>query len=333
MRRFDGSIVIVTGAARGQGRGIARAFAEAGAHLAICDIGTSSGGTDYALSGSQELAVAAQELEALGAKVVARACDVRSTEEVDQFVAAVVKEMSGAPRVLVNNAGILPGMIRAHEITDAQYENVLSVNLGGAFRMSRAVIPHMIAAGGGRIVNISSAAGLTAAPMFSVYCASKHAVVGLTRAMAAELAEDQITVNAVCPGAVVTPMVNTPPKCSPAKAASPPRRRSTASWPPISSKSSSRQNRWRALSSSSPTRNSRPPLVSRCRSTEAGRLDREVGKHPLPCTTVARRTVQQQEARPDARTRRGHLHPVDVDVIHRAIVPRTRSSLVGRPRA
>ena len=206
MGRFDGSTVIVTGAARGQGRGIARAFAEAGADVAICDIGTSDGGTDYALSGSQELTAAAEELEALGRRVVARPCDVRSTEEVDAFVAAVVEEL-GPPRVLVNNAGILPAMTRAHEITDAQYENVLAVNLGGVFRMSRAVIPHLIASGGGRIVNISSAAGLTSAPMFSVYCASKHAVVGLTRAMAAELAEDHITVNAVCPGAVVTPMV------------------------------------------------------------------------------------------------------------------------------
>jgi (+)-trans-carveol dehydrogenase len=206
MGRFDGSTVIVTGAARGQGRGIARAFAGAGANVAICDIGTSGGGADYALSSSEELTAAAAELEALGAKVFARACDVRVTEDVDAFVSGVVEEL-GAPTVLVNNAGILPGMMRAHEITDAQYDNVLAVNLGGAFRMSRAVIPHLIAGGGGRIVNISSAAGLTAAPMFAVYCASKHAVLGLTKAMAAELAEDGITVNAVCPGAVVTPMV------------------------------------------------------------------------------------------------------------------------------
>ena len=207
MGRFDGTVAIVTGAARGQGRAIARRFAEEGADLGICDLaGDASGGTDYQLSGAEELAAAAQELEELGAKVFARPCDVRDSTQVDAFVAAVVEAL-GAPTVLVNNAGILPGMNRAHEISDDQYENVLSVNLGGVFRMSRAVVPHLIARGGGRIVNTSSAAGLTAAPMFAVYCASKHGVIGLTKAMAAELATDHITVNAVCPGAVITTMV------------------------------------------------------------------------------------------------------------------------------
>jgi NAD(P)-dependent dehydrogenase (short-subunit alcohol dehydrogenase family) len=207
MGRFDGTVVIVTGAARGQGRVIARRFAEEGADLGVCDLaGGSSGGTDYELSGAAELAAVVGELEGLGATVCARPCDVRDSRQVDAFVGAVVDEL-GAPAVLVNNAGVLPGMSRAHEISDDQYENVLSVNLGGVFRMSRAVVPHLIARGGGRIVNTSSAAGLTAAPMFAVYCASKHGVIGLTRAMAAELATDHITVNAVCPGAVITPMV------------------------------------------------------------------------------------------------------------------------------
>jgi NAD(P)-dependent dehydrogenase (short-subunit alcohol dehydrogenase family) len=200
-------VVIVTGAARGQGRAIARRFAEAGANLGICDIGGgASGGTDYQLSGDDDLAATTEELEKLGATVCARPCDVRVTAQVDDFVATVVAEL-GPPNVLVNNAGILPAIKRAHEISDELYENVLSVNLGGVFRMSRAVVPHLIARGGGRIVNTSSAAGLTAAPMFAVYCASKHGVIGLTRAMAAELANDHITVNAVCPGAVITPMV------------------------------------------------------------------------------------------------------------------------------
>jgi 3-hydroxybutyrate dehydrogenase len=207
MGRYDETVVIVTGAGRGQGRVIARRFAQEGANVAICDIGSgANGGTDYQLAGSEDLAATANELEALGARVCARPCDVRVTAQVEDFVAAAV-DMLGPPAVLVNNAGILPGMRRVHETADEQYENVLSVNLGGVFRMSRSVVPHMIGRGSGRIVNNASAAGLTAAPMHGAYCASKHAVIGLTRAMAAELAVDHITVNAVCPGAVITPMV------------------------------------------------------------------------------------------------------------------------------
>jgi (+)-trans-carveol dehydrogenase len=208
MARFERSVVIVTGAARGQGRAIASRFAREGADVAICDLGDggAEGGTAYRLSGSAELDATSKELEALGARVFSRPCDVRRSEQVDAFVRELIEQL-GTPNVLVNNAGILPEMSLAHEISDSQYDNVVSVNLGGVFRMSRAVVPHMIRAGRGRIVNTSSAAGLTAAPMFAIYCASKHAVVGLTKAMAAELAGHHITVNAVCPGAVLTPMV------------------------------------------------------------------------------------------------------------------------------
>ena len=87
---------------------------------------------------------------------------MRSSDDVDGFVGAVVDELARRA-CWWNNAGILPAMGRAHEMSDAQYENVLAVNLGGVFRMCRAVIPHMIARGGGRIINTSSAAGLTAA--------------------------------------------------------------------------------------------------------------------------------------------------------------------------
>jgi NAD(P)-dependent dehydrogenase (short-subunit alcohol dehydrogenase family) len=207
MGRFTGMTVVVTGAGRGQGRAIATRFAAEGANLGICDVGAGvAAGTEYALSSDDDLAATTKELEAAGASVCARPCDVRDSAQVGAFVAAVVDEL-GAPNVLVNNAGIVQPSVPVHETTDDLYDNVVAVNLGGVFRMSRAVVPHMLQNGGGRIVNIASTTGLRAAATFAVYSASKHAVIGLTRAMAGELAEGGITVNAVCPGGVVTKMV------------------------------------------------------------------------------------------------------------------------------
>ena len=145
MGRFDRAVVIVSGAARGQGLAIAQRFAPEGADVAIGDIGTTaSGGTEYALSrrvncGGGEGARGRAVESSLAPR------DVRSSDDVDGFVGAVVDELARRA-CWWNNAGILPAMGRAHEMSDAQYENVLAVNLGGVFRMCRAVIPHMIAA-------------------------------------------------------------------------------------------------------------------------------------------------------------------------------------------
>jgi len=145
-------------------------------------------------------------LKAEGAMVFGGTCDVRAQADVDTFVARTIEEFGGLD-IVVNNAGILTGGKPSHEIDDATWDMVISINLTGVFRMSRATVPHLIARGGGRIINIASVAGLVGTPNFGHYCASKHGVVGLTKAMAAELAEHDITVNAVCPGAVDTAMV------------------------------------------------------------------------------------------------------------------------------
>ncbi len=206
-KQFAGRVVLVTGAARGQGRAIALNFAAQGADVAICDIGHPDLATvDYPLASSANLAAVAAEAEALGARVIHQTCDIRRQDQVDAFVGAAVAAF-GRLDIVVNNAGILSGNKPVHEMEDEQFLTMIDVNLTGQWRVSRAVVPHLIAAGGGRIVNIASAAGLVGAPGFGHYCAAKHGLVGLTKTMAAELAPYHITVNAICPGLVDTMMV------------------------------------------------------------------------------------------------------------------------------
>jgi (+)-trans-carveol dehydrogenase len=202
-----GKAAIVTGAARGQGRAIALALAEAGADVAICDVGAAAmPSVGYPLGGA--LDTVAREIEGYGVKALAMACDVRDQAQIDAFVGAALAGF-GRIDILVNNAGILTGHKPAHELDDAMWTTMIDVNLTGAWRMARAVLPPMIARGeGGRIVNIASVAGHVGTPGFAHYCASKHGLMGLTRSMAGELAPHKITVNALCPGLVDTDMVS-----------------------------------------------------------------------------------------------------------------------------
>lgn len=207
MFRLDGKVAIITGAARGQGRAMASLLASHGASVAICDIGAKALATvDYPMSGNDDLANASAEIAASGGQVLHQTCDVRSQEQIDAFVAATVARF-GRIDILVNNAGILSGNQPVHTLSDEQWTTMIDINLTGVFRFSRAVVPHLIAAGGGRLINIASAASLVGAPGFGHYAAAKHGVVGLTRTMASELAPHRITVNAICPGMVETTMV------------------------------------------------------------------------------------------------------------------------------
>jgi len=203
---LSGKSAIVTGAARGQGRAIALALAEAGADVAICDVGAAAmPSVGYALGGA--LDEVARDIEAHGVKALGMACDVRDQGQIDAFVAVALGAF-GRIDILVNNAGILTGGCPAHELDDTAWTTMIDVNLTGAWRMARAVLPAMIAQGqGGRIVNIASVAGHVGTPNYAHYCASKHGLMGLTRAMAGELAPHTITVNALCPGLVDTAMV------------------------------------------------------------------------------------------------------------------------------
>ena len=182
-----GRIAVVTGASRGIGRAVAAALSGAGAVVAGC---------------------------ALHAGPGVAACDVRSPEDVQRFAADVERRL-GAPHILVNNAGTV-ARARLDELAIEAWDDVVDANLKGTFLVTRAFLPSMRARmllpgarerGAGRIINIASIAGRQGTAELTAYCAAKHGVIGLTRALAEELRGDGIVANAVCPGSVDTDML------------------------------------------------------------------------------------------------------------------------------
>ena len=189
---LDGRAALVTGAARGLGRGIALALAEAGADVAL-------GLRDVAADGG-----VADEIHALGRRALPLQMDVTRRAEVEAAVATTVAEL-GSIDVLVNNAGGGAGHVPAEELSDELFERVLVTNLRGTFHACRAAFGPMAERGFGRIVNMSSQAALVALPGEAAYCATKAAVSHLTRCLAVEWGEHGITVNAVAPTFIETP--------------------------------------------------------------------------------------------------------------------------------
>ncbi len=184
--RFRDKVVVVTGAAGGIGRGAANAFAAEGAALVLTDTDESG------------LADAVQQISNAGSSVLGLAGDVCDEGVVDRHAAQALDRF-GRIDVLVNNAGIMR-RAPSEELSRAVWRQVIDVNLHGAFYWAQAAARSMIPRRSGSIVNVASIAGLVGIPTAAAYVASKHALVGLTRALAVDWAQYGIRVNALCPG-------------------------------------------------------------------------------------------------------------------------------------
>jgi meso-butanediol dehydrogenase/(S,S)-butanediol dehydrogenase/diacetyl reductase len=202
---ITGKVAVVTGAARGLGRGIAVALARAGADVAVADIGRPrDGATPYALGTADDLAATAAAVERLGRRSAAIPADVTSASDVERLMAEVERALGGLD-ILVAGAGVIAAAPVA-AMDEAQWDRIFAVNVKGVFLCARAAIPLLARRGEGRIVNVASVAGKTGRAGLAAYCASKAAVISLTQALAEELGPSNIAVNALCPGYIETAM-------------------------------------------------------------------------------------------------------------------------------
>jgi meso-butanediol dehydrogenase/(S,S)-butanediol dehydrogenase/diacetyl reductase len=191
---LNDAVAIVTGGARGIGRGVALALGREGTRIVIADLPSVRADMEE----TQRL------VEAEGVQSLLVDVDVRDWSQVSAMAQAAL-ERFGRIDVLVNNAGVI-GVAPVVAMTEEQWDLVIDVNLKGTFLCSKAVAPHMMERRSGRIINMSSQAGRRGSPGLAHYCTTKFGLIGFTQSLALELAQFNVTVNAICPGVVDTAM-------------------------------------------------------------------------------------------------------------------------------
>lgn len=191
---LKGKTAIITGSTSGIGLGIAKGFAAQGVNIVLNGFGD-----------ADTIEKERTALEALGVKAVYNNADMTTPDEIVAMVEDTAQDF-GSVDIVVNNAGI-QNVDPVEDFPPETWDAIIAINMSSSFHTVRAAVPHMKRQGWGRVINIASAHGLVASPYKSAYVTAKHGVLGFTKTIALEVAQDNITCNAICPGYVLTPLV------------------------------------------------------------------------------------------------------------------------------